>query len=1334
MDLHANVANDLEPEVKEPENDAEVKENINDGADALSQPDNNAVEQDQEQDDEKESEVERDESDQGSSSSESDSSSSSSDSESGAEDFEEPVMPQDNASPEEGAGKEEEIPAKEESQPDTDSEEQENADEKPEVNNVEPPQDSGKEDNDSDVSDNTPQEPITEDDKMTQENQPESEENNAPPPHDDTNTEEQDNLKEESPENNSVHEDEPPPEVDALHGNNYDSSSSSSSSDDEDAGPLVIRQQPEKPVQDAPDDDLAECLKRALEEREKQQQMQKPPSPAPMNNCSSDEEIDDASLKARTADDFANDHPPALPPKMRVKSNTGPKNEVPNIFHVNDKTASLGRGRWSDDELSPPPQAYKQQRKEPSRSQPDRIIDFSQPQPKNSPKRHRPKHHHQQYDPPNRIIKVPRNANEDINDVYRRQAMVSLHSNVPNQRNGDGSDHYDSVHEDNDDLNRLIKEANRLDMDRVAERKVDPIDVVYPSYNKSLPRQKNLTSAYPEVFAKLAVTDDQVVPVIPVVEPVQFSAIPQGPDLPPKTTRNSQRKRKSLINDDPLPTTRDPLDGDDEISIGESDIKFPTLPSDIPKSLDASQYLSEVYPSDYTDFDSETDGTEIQNHLHQDITPYDTVADLETDFDMPKPKADDESNAIVNDDYQICTALSKSHNTFPRRLKPDKPVPKERASLTAMAIPLTDPSTGPKRRMASLPYHGEGNLKRNKSVPDFDANTAAPVNFFGHVPHIVVTRGPTGSDGDFPTPRNLSREDEPFNKKSKNESQSENDAPQLHFSVGHTTNSDTDATVVGNPNNLQINVLPSDDPNVINLNITTASRVPSSDDAKSPVLFDDPPAFSPLQVQPIVPMTAIAHPPSATYEADMASLTSPQHRVVEMPSILVDTSDLPPPPAPEEPEILPTPLVPEVIIAPPAPVVQQQPIVHHPIEPLVIPVQASAPPITTTRSMVVQTAPEIQQQPNNTVVEIPQPYGGRYRSLPADQKALRHGGDSGIDLTHYDAQQRAQEDDDSDSSSDSEYDMKSTNSKRKLKNADELNRGGLSDKYIEWYKSQYMKPTCCYLFTKHLMFVLNLIFLIIGLALIGLGLWGIIDMMASGVMDVWLVVYDPLFPVFALGVVITLVCFFGAAGFLRDNICLLKCFGSFLVILCFCFVGGGICFWIMKTTIQVFTTNSFVNLVQEYNYTTRKAASFTMDQIQGTFECCGFSAYSDWNTTAEYRCYEDQTCNLPPTCCKLQDTTVPCTTIAGSRHRHGCIDAMSLWARNRTPLLVGVWLGIIVLFFINFGCIYAMAKEIKYLKLVRDKIFSIGETYSDGESRVIFNGNVRPEFELPSQY
>ncbi|XP_076822948.1 uncharacterized protein LOC143469216 isoform X3 [Clavelina lepadiformis] len=899
-----------------------------------------------------------------------------------------------------------------------------------------------------------------------------------------------------------------------------DLSDSSSSSGDENSGPLVIRQQKELPDEQ---ENLAQSLKRALEEREKMQQQ--PENPLHFEDSEFASDVDDMSIKARTAGDFVdNEAPPALPPKLSKHLSTRSPKPPPKensfgrpLLHVTDKTDTMPRGRWSDDEESIVPTAHRIAPVS-AHPPPDRIIDFSQSPGlhSNSKKKDRRKHK-------NGLSTQP------DDDAFKRPALVSLHSsnatNIP-----DLVEPYDSTNE-NEDLNKLIQEVNSLDINVQKEQKVD---VLYPSYQQSLPPKQNLVSSYPDVFSKLANSGDKPVSVTNSIEPETepFRAIPQGPlneNLPilPK-------KR---------PQVEDPRDGDDEISITESHFRFPVVSNDVPKSLNAIPYMCEVYPSDYTDFEtaSETDANNdptLANPLHHDITPYDTVADFETDWDTPKPSTDENLNPIVSDDYRICSGIKKNHHTFPKRMNPDKPQPKQRTSINMMAIPLTDPSSNSRIQHSSLPFVDEAPLRRPKSNPNLQEDLHQP-GVFGQVPHIVVTRGPTEKGSRLVDPFPQEPQSLPLQPPKKKTVPETKKNSQIRVSLGQNNGLNKDTALVEGSNNLRINVLPSEDPNVINLNIQTTTGATVQPIPAPRSLTPEP---SPLQVQPLQPITAISHKtPSSQPSVVVVDQAQTQHRVVDVAPIIIQSSPSPqldPVPMPvTEPTLYP--------IAHTAVHTEFQPV---PIQ--AVPVQqeqlvrtvVTHPVVVTSQPLVIEQAPTQSNPPaNNVVVEIEDPWQDRNKQLP--EAGLRHGGDSGIDLTHYEERMRGRKHSTS-SSQDSDYDVRRKSSKRRLAStADELStNGGMPDKYVEWYKRKYLKPTCCYSFVKHFIFVLNIIFAIVGLALLGLGIWGFADLVNNGLEDPHLILLDPIFPVFIVGFVIAFICIIGAAGFFRDNICMIKFF------------------------------------------------------------------------------------------------------------------------------------------------------------------------------------------------
>lgn len=61
-----------------------------------------------------------------------------------------------------------------------------------------------------------------------------------------------------------------------------------------------------------------------------------------------------------------------------------------------------------------------------------------------------------------------------------------------------------------------------------------------------------------------------------------------------------------------------------------------------------------------------------------------------------------------------------------------------------------------------------------------------------------------------------------------------------------------------------------------------------------------------------------------------------------------------------------------------------------------------------------------------------------------------------------------------------------------------------------------------------------------GIGLVGLGIWGMVGLHQAGISDAAVITKDPLFTVMIVGFVVALTAFHGAAGFIRDNICMLK--------------------------------------------------------------------------------------------------------------------------------------------------------------------------------------------------
>lgn len=166
-----------------------------------------------------------------------------------------------------------------------------------------------------------------------------------------------------------------------------------------------------------------------------------------------------------------------------------------------------------------------------------------------------------------------------------------------------------------------------------------------------------------------------------------FSGVPRPSNsdfgLPPDSNKPKKKRKKSIEM---------AVDGDDEISLAESDFKIISEPQ--------KRHISEIYPSDYTDFEtaseveqthesSSSSSSSSESEDEGGVDAYDTVADAESDNEV-KGKSNGKLlstilinafvyyiagklNPIVNDKYQICTDMDAyKSRSFPRRVKQKK--------------------------------------------------------------------------------------------------------------------------------------------------------------------------------------------------------------------------------------------------------------------------------------------------------------------------------------------------------------------------------------------------------------------------------------------------------------------------------------------------------------------------------------------------------------------------------------------------------------------------------------------------------------------------------------
>lgn len=180
---------------------------------------------------------------------------------------------------------------------------------------------------------------------------------------------------------------------------------------------------------------------------------------------------------------------------------------------------------------------------------------------------------------------------------------------------------------------------------------------------------------------------------------------------------------------------------------------------------------------------------------------------------------------------------------------------------------------------------------------------------------------------------------------------------------------------------------------------------------------------------------------------------------------------------------------------------------------------------------------------------------------------------------------------------------------------------------------------------KYSMFMFNFLFWLMGVLLLGIGTYAVIDKWASGegfrMENVYDIIFNLAFLLIICGGVISIVSFAGCIGALRENMCLLK-FYSFCLLMFFLLeMALAALGFIFPYKVSGFLEGTLSDeLIQNY----RDDLDFQnlIDLVQKDFECCGISneGYRDWSKNPYFNCTEKrednpsvERCGVPFSCC-----------------------------------------------------------------------------------------------------
>lgn len=147
-------------------------------------------------------------------------------------------------------------------------------------------------------------------------------------------------------------------------------------------------------------------------------------------------------------------------------------------------------------------------------------------------------------------------------------------------------------------------------------------------------------------------------------------------------------------------------------------------------------------------------------------------------------------------------------------------------------------------------------------------------------------------------------------------------------------------------------------------------------------------------------------------------------------------------------------------------------------------------------------------------------------------------------------------------------------------------------------------------FLKYFLFLCNLLFTVLGLAVVGLGMWGLITKESFAQEKIGSIGSDPMLILLTLGFVLTILCLFGCVGALRENCLLLKLFSALVLALLIAQVLVAILAYSLKDQIRGNLQSGMLAAMTRYQ--DDLDLRFIVDEIQSNLQCCGADDYRDW--------------------------------------------------------------------------------------------------------------------------
>jgi len=276
---------------------------------------------------------------------------------------------------------------------------------------------------------------------------------------------------------------------------------------------------------------------------------------------------------------------------------------------------------------------------------------------------------------------------------------------------------------------------------------------------------------------------------------------------------------------------------------------------------------------------------------------------------------------------------------------------------------------------------------------------------------------------------------------------------------------------------------------------------------------------------------------------------------------------------------------------------------------------------------------------------------------------------------------------------------------------------------------------CLNKLVKYTLFATNLLIFILGLVVLGLGIWVVVDQPSFfGILDDATVVCDgnaeceegmkssislyasASYILIVISALIVIIAFFGCCGAYKENKCMLGTYFTIILALFIAMVVGAVLGY--SGNLESNIKSPLLKALNEYDDNpgdttaqdaAKKALKSVWNEVQEELKCCGVNNVTDWTQNPEKDQFNfNAPINKPEGCCRKgrNGETLSTAEMQACRESvepspgvnyyfEGCYTAIKNQVEDNQNILVGVAIGVVVLMFLNMLFAFALCTMVK---------------------------------------